>query len=207
MNSVIKKTRENGRDRLITSALSLFSERGFHGVSVREICDHASANPSLISFHFGGKEALLETIFEGMISEKFSEIENILNTPENVHEFKVRLTLFFQNYVEFYLQNSEVVSLYMDQLEREHPYAIKILPETFGRLWNKLLGFLSEAQDKNIVDRSIDCKVLAYSLIAPLSSCMRSNRSTHRFCQYSLKDQNFIEGLIKQLVDSVKLVQ
>lgn len=207
MNAVVKKTKENGRDRLIVSALSLFCERGYHGVSVREICDHANANPSLISFHFGGKEALLETIFEGMMSDRFAEIANILSRVENPADFKVRLTLFFTSYVEFYLQNSEVVSLYMDQVEREHPYAIKILPETFGRLWTRLYSFLQEAQEQKIVDQSVDCKVLAYSLISPLSSAMRSNRSTNRYCQFSLKDQSFIDLLIKQIVDSVKLAQ
>ncbi len=207
MNAIVKKTKENGRDRLIVSALSLFCERGYHGVSVREICDHANANPSLISFHFGGKEALLETIFEGMMSDRFAEIANILSRVENPADFKVRLTLFFTSYVEFYLQNSEVVSLYMDQVEREHPYAIKILPDTFGRLWTRLYSFLQEAQEQKIVDQSVDCKVLAYSLISPLSSAMRSNRSTNRYCQFSLKDQSFIDLLIKQIVDSVKLAQ
>jgi len=207
MSTVVKKTKENGRDRLIVSALSLFCERGYHGVSVREICDHANANPSLISFHFGGKEALLETIFEGMMSDRFEEIANILNRVENPVDFKVRLTLFFISYVEFYLQNSEVVSLYMDQVEREHPYAIKILPETFGKIWTRLYSFLEEAQDQKIVHQSVDCKVLAYSLISPLSSAMRSNRSTNRYCQFSLKDQSFIDLLIRQIVDSVKLTQ
>ena len=207
MNTVMKKTKENGRDRLIVSALSLFCERGYHGVSVREICDHANANPSLISFHFGGKEALLETIFESMRSNRFAEIESILKDADNHVDFKMNLISFFTSYVEFYLQNSEVVSLYMDQVEREHPYAIKILPETFGRLWTRLHSFLEEAQDKKIIDQSVDCKILAYSLISPLSSAMRSKRSTTRYCQFSLKDQSFIDLLIKQIVDSIKLAQ
>ena len=205
MNVVMKKSKENGRDRLIASALTLFCERGYHGASVREICDHANANPSLISFHFGGKEALLETIFEGMMSEKFSEMEKILNQVENHTDFKVRLTLFLNSYVDYYLENSEVVSLYMDQLEREHPYAIKILPETFGKLWSGLLNFLQNSQSKNIIVSDIDCKVLAYLLISPVASSMRSKRSTQRYCQYHLDDQNFTGLLIKQLVDSVKL--
>lgn len=206
MTTVTKKTKENGRDRLITSALTLFCERGYHGVSVREICDHASANPSLISFHFGGKEALLETIFEGMLTDKFDELENILSTVENKTDFSVRLTLFLNHYVEFYLQNSEIVSLYLDQLERQHPYAMKILPDTFGKIWNRLVGFLQEAQDMHIVDPDLDCKVLAYSLITPVTSIMRSRKSTHQTCQYSLKDHTFIDPLIKQLVDSIKLI-
>lgn len=205
MNTVMKKTKENGRDRLIVSALSLFCERGYHGVSVREICDHANANPSLISFHFGGKEGLLETIFEGMVSKKFNEIENILNNVENEEEFKVRLTLFFKTYVEFYLENSEVISLYMDQLEREHPYAIKIFPQTLEILWNALVNFIQLAKDKGIVDPHIDSKVLAFSLWTPISASMRSKRSTQFACQYSLNDQTFLDVLIKQIVDSIKL--
>ncbi|MEA9356109.1 TetR family transcriptional regulator [Bacteriovorax sp. PP10] len=201
----MKKTKENGRDRLIVSALSLFCERGYHGVSVREICDHANANPSLISFHFGGKEALLETIFEGMLSEKFETTGNILSNVENEVDFKFRLTLFFKSYVEFYLENSEVVSLYFDQFEREHPYAIQIFPQTFGKLWNGLLNFIQQAQEKGIVDQSLDSKVLAFSLWTPVNASMRSKRSTHRACQFSLKDQHFIDLLIKQIIDSIKL--
>lgn len=204
-NTIAKKTKENGRDRLIVSALSLFCERGYHGVSVREICDHANANPSLISFHFGGKEALLETIFEEMISEKFDNIGNILSIVENEVDFKFRLTLFFKAYVEFYLENSEVVSLYFEQFEREHPYAIQIFPQTFGKLWNGLRDFFQQAQEKGIIDQSLDSKVLAYSLWTPVSASMRSKRSTHRACQYSLQDQQFIDLLIKQMIDSIKL--
>lgn len=205
MNAAIKKTKENGRDRLIVSALSLFCERGYHGVSVREICDHANANPSLISFHFGGKEALLETIFEGLATEKFDELGNILNAVENKTDFHVKLSLFLKQYVEFYLQNSEIVSLYLDQLEREHPYAMKILPKTFGRIWNSIVSFLQEAQNKQILDPELDCKVLAYSLITPVTSIMRSKKSTHQTCHYSIQDHAFIDPLIKQLVDSIKL--
>lgn len=201
----VKKNKENGRDRLIVSALSLFCERGYHGVSIREICHHAKANQSLISFHFGGKEGLLETIFEGMVSKKFSEVENILYNVENEEEFKVRLTLFFKTYVEFYLENSEVVSLYMDQLERGHPYAIKIFPQTFKRLWNGLVSFIQLAKDKGIVDPQIDSKVLAFSLWTPISASMRSKRSTLFTCQYSLNDQSFLDLLIKQIVNSIKL--
>jgi len=205
MNTVMKKTKENGRDRLIVSALSLFCERGYHGVSVREICDHASANPSLISFHFGGKEGLLETIFEEININKFSEIENILNDIENEVDFKLRITMFFRAYVEYYLQNSEVVSLYLDQLEREHPCTIKLLPHTFEKLWTALVTFIQLAKEKNIIDQSLDSKVLAFSLWTPVSASMRSKKSTSRACQYSLQDPNFLDLLIKQIVNSIKL--
>ncbi len=201
----MKKTKENGRDRLIVSALTLFCERGYHGVSVREICDHANANPSLISFHFGGKEALLETIFEGMKSSKFDELENILSSVQDENEFKLKLKIFFNSYVEFYLENSEVIRLYLEQLEREHPYAVSLFPHTFGKLWHGLVNFIHQAQEKGIVDRNLDSKVLAYSIWTPVTSSIRSKKSTHLACQFSLKDQTFLDLLIKQIIESIKI--
>ena len=85
--STFKKLKETGRDRLIASSLKLFSQKGFHGCSIREICDAAKANISLISFHFGGKEGLLEVIFEELREKDFEDIEKFL-------ERKVFLQLF-----------------------------------------------------------------------------------------------------------------
>ena len=104
--NAMKKSKENGRDRLIASALKLFSERSFHAVSVREICEAAVANVSLISFHFGGKDSLLEAIFQEQLeSSKFERMKQILSTPESVDDFKIKLEHFLENYVDFYLRH------------------------------------------------------------------------------------------------------
>lgn len=205
MTLIIKKIKETGRDRLIASALKLFCDRGYHGVSVREICDCANANPSLISFHFGGKEGLLDTLFQSFTPEEFDEIEKILSSVDNAVDLKIRLNLFFKSYVDFYLKNSEVVSLYFDELEKEHAFAVEILPKTFGKLWNRLVIFLQEAQDKKIIHSEVDVKILAYSMISPLGSSMRSKRSTHLFSKFTINDSDFIDRLITQMVDTIKL--
>jgi AcrR family transcriptional regulator len=206
MNSPIKKTRDNGRERLISSALTLFCDKGFHAVSVREICDHASANPSLISFHFGGKEGLLETLFESIDPAQFSHITDTLTEASDGEALKEKLTDFFRRYVKFYLNNSEIVALYFDELERQHAYAVELLPKTFGSLFVSLVNFLETAQKKHIIHSGTDTKVLAYSMISPIGSTMRSKRSTPQFSQFTVEDPIFMEKLIKQVVDSVKLV-
>ncbi|MFV2071146.1 MAG: TetR/AcrR family transcriptional regulator [Thermoanaerobaculales bacterium] len=50
------------RDRLIQAASRLFAENGYRGASVRDICNHAGANPGAISYHFGGKRQLYRTV-------------------------------------------------------------------------------------------------------------------------------------------------
>jgi AcrR family transcriptional regulator len=84
-------------ERLILAGLKLFSEYGYDATSTRMIAQEAGVNLSAISFHFSGKERLLNACLEfvaektanyyGMISVKISgllERESI--TKEEVYD-------------------------------------------------------------------------------------------------------------------------
>src|SRR3954451_23443877 len=59
----------NGTDsRILESAIVLFAERGFSDVTVREIADHAGANPAGINYYFGGKERLIRHVIRSVFS-------------------------------------------------------------------------------------------------------------------------------------------
>lgn len=205
MNFCAKKPKENGRDRLIASALKLFSEKSFHGVSVREICDAAHANPSLISFHFGGKDSLLETIFqEQLATSKFKDMEKILSVPQSVIDMKVKLEIFLESYVDFYLENREVVTLYFDELERGHDLARNILPLTYGKVWDRLVAFIGEAQEKQLVDDSLDVQILSYQIMSPFLILIRNRLTSFRRADKNLDDSGFKKRLIHQVVYSIK---
>ena len=50
------------RDRLLDSAEELFAARGYFGVSVRDITEHAGTRLAAVSEQFGGKEALFRAV-------------------------------------------------------------------------------------------------------------------------------------------------
>lgn len=50
------------RERLLQAASRLFAEQGYRGASVRDICNHAGANPGAVSYHFGGKRQLYRAV-------------------------------------------------------------------------------------------------------------------------------------------------
>jgi AcrR family transcriptional regulator len=50
------------RDRLLNSAEELFATRGYFGVSVRDITDHAGTRLASVSEQFGGKEGLFRAV-------------------------------------------------------------------------------------------------------------------------------------------------
>lgn len=51
------------RDRLIAAAERLFADRGFTGVSVRQIATAAGVNSALIGYYFGSKIGLLSEVY------------------------------------------------------------------------------------------------------------------------------------------------
>ena len=77
---------QNVRDRLLDAAESLFCERGYDGVSVRDLTAQADCNVSAVNYYFGGKEHLYLEMFRRQIKAVFernlSVIEAILSEPD-----------------------------------------------------------------------------------------------------------------------------
>jgi AcrR family transcriptional regulator len=65
---------EGTRDRILRTAERLFAERGFNGVSVRELAAAAQVNIASIGYHFDNKEGLLSEVYrrhcEPLIEER-----------------------------------------------------------------------------------------------------------------------------------------
>jgi AcrR family transcriptional regulator len=55
------------RQRLLEVASRLFAERGFHHVTVRDICSEAEANVAAINYHFRDKSALYKEVLQPMM--------------------------------------------------------------------------------------------------------------------------------------------
>ena len=58
------KVSEITREKLINAAGELFSTQGTESVSVRDITKLAGTKENAISYHFGGKDGLIEAVWE-----------------------------------------------------------------------------------------------------------------------------------------------
>jgi AcrR family transcriptional regulator len=54
---------DSSRQKIFASAERLFADRGFSGVSVRDIANDAGVNPALVGYYFGGKKGLLSEVY------------------------------------------------------------------------------------------------------------------------------------------------
>ena len=60
--------------QILKVAEKLFSEKGFDGTSIREISKLSNVNVAMVSYYFGSKEKLLESL----IIFRTSDLKNIL---------------------------------------------------------------------------------------------------------------------------------
>ena len=58
------KVSEETRRRLLAAAGELFASRSPDAVTVRDITDRAGTKPNAVSYHFGGKDALVDAVWE-----------------------------------------------------------------------------------------------------------------------------------------------
>eukprot|EP01136_Pigoraptor_vietnamica_P035992 Opistho-1_new@101957 len=67
---------------ILQVAEQLFAEDGFDGTSVRDIAKKANINIAMISYYFGSKEKLLESLIINRISDMRLQLESLYN--ENI---------------------------------------------------------------------------------------------------------------------------
>ncbi len=72
-------------ERIFLAAERLFAERGFDGVSVRDIVQAAGANLAAVSYHFGSKTELLLSVFRRRTQEMNRERHARLREAEAKH--------------------------------------------------------------------------------------------------------------------------
>ncbi|HHY20792.1 MAG TPA: forespore capture DNA-binding protein RefZ [Bacilli bacterium] len=66
------------RIKMIDAAIKLFNAQGYSGTSVRDICHEANVNPALISYYFGSKKGLLESLLVQFFEEYLHILEETL---------------------------------------------------------------------------------------------------------------------------------
>lgn len=65
----LKKREEDGRSRILTAALEVFSTVGFDGTSLRHVAERAGTQHQLIVYHFKTKDALWKAVVNRLCAD------------------------------------------------------------------------------------------------------------------------------------------
>lgn len=93
------------RQRILEVSLELFSQRGFSGVSIREVCRQVQIKESSLYYHFQNKRAILDTLlveFEAVSSRTLGRLYAAIaeqGAAIQVSFYRMACDAFFEEYL------------------------------------------------------------------------------------------------------------
>lgn len=125
--------------RILESAISLFAQKGFAAIGVREIAAEAGVNIAMISYYFDGKVGILKEILEeffGRYMKVFEGIEDESKTPEDCVRGLIR------NIVKFVRENTELAMVSYNELPLEIPEIAKLKADWIISIIQRISGLV-----------------------------------------------------------------
>lgn len=149
------------RERILQTAINLFEERGYHGVSVDEIIAVSGTSKGALYHNFKSKEEILFTIHDRYIQyalEKGYECYNSGNTSMErlaaiikdlligIDKYKASVTIFFQEY-------RYLTGQYFDIVEQKRDKYVQLM-----------LKILDEGLESGEIRSELPSKILAMAI-------------------------------------------
>jgi len=138
--------------RLLEAGKTLFADRGFAGVSVREICKEANASSTMIHHYFGSKKGLFDAIVEEFSHASFEvPLRLISKPPKTKEEFLLRLEMFISETFRALVSQATVFQIIVRDSKSYSPTA----------LYHKGLNtYLAQAQEAGFVERALKTELV-----------------------------------------------
>ncbi len=180
------------RQSIVEAATALFSEHGYRGASVREVCSRAGASANAITYHFGSKEQLYRDILDSFASFQLEHAKTVLSAdPKSQQEFVIRVELFFEQLLDAYLENRETLLIMFREFEQLLPYADD---GVVGEMLNTSFAiseFIKRAMALGFVRADVDPDIVAGILMDRLLNQARFVHAHEMFFNTSTLDPEY----------------
>jgi len=195
-----RKEREKLRhkEEILSAALKLFSDKGFHNVSMQQIAEASEFAVGTLYNFFENKEALFDELVSDCGKRITNELINILEGPENEVEL---LTKFIRHAPKLLEENAEIVKLYVSELgTRCAKISNSRDMEDFHTILDSELQKLLENGIRKGIFRPVDPKIAALAINSTIETLAFENIG--HFDKTSVTEmfdkvaQLFIDGLL-----------
>ena len=198
------KVSEDTRRRLLEAAGELFACHGTEAVTVRDITARAGTKPNAVSYHFGGKEGLVNAVWEfclrrwtdNRMGRYCAENEHLFETRDGKRQLITDLINIF--YETLYADDQPLwanLFLLRTMITAQDPKRTQV----FNALIFELLSKVYRRITGNADQMSARCWVM--TVISPGSYLAASATNFLRFEQVSKIDHTFcrrLQGMVTQ---------
>ena len=157
------------------AAEKLFADKGFAGTSVRDIAEAAGVNLAMISYYFGSKDKLMESMFRFRGEYLRLQLQNMLHNTELTSLQKIEKLI--DHYIDrvFQKQSFHKVVIREQVVECAGPIADQIVRLKKGNqaLFKQLV---QEGQKKGEFKKGVDVPLLLMTLVGTISQLVTTQQ-------------------------------
>lgn len=170
-----QRERQRHRDEIVDAAMRLFSEKGFHNVSMQEIAAEAEFATGTIYNFFDSKEALYREIMDEVADNVLSLVKPILEGEADERE---KIAGFIWASIRVFQENSAAIRLFLraNQGPLTHvstAHFSETAAKVHGTLQTMLKQVFASGMNKGLF-RPLDPSVAAMALDAALRAIVFS---------------------------------
>ncbi len=115
--------KEAAKQRIFNAAASLFAQKGYAAVSVREITKKAKVNIAMLNYYYGGKIGILKAIINECY-EKYYNAVAVMGDEDTPPEERIRIAI--QNIIDFYRNNRELAMVAFNSIPVDIPEILEL---------------------------------------------------------------------------------
>lgn len=180
---------------ILESAEKLFASHGFHATSVRDIAHEAGVNIAMISYYFGSKEKLIESIFLKRIINWKAILNETLK--DNSKTYIERLDSLIENFVRRIIGNPCFNLMMMRAQIQADMLVNDLIHESKKEVYEVIGAFINAGQEQGVFNKDVDVLMMVATLTGTTNHIMSTRHHFQRMSNLEhLSDSELQEYLI-----------
>lgn len=185
------------RDRIIEAAYTLFSEKGYHGTSTREIAKAASVSEVTLFRNFGSKELLFEKVLKNK-----SIIPDLLAATKDVEQYNLNdvLLSLAKRFYYTMVSKKKFIMITFSEINQYSEKIIDIYEKFITQIDELFVKILLKYKDDNT---NSDLKTIAMAFRGMIFDLFLTNEIFLRKNIEKTKINNILSAYVKIILNSI----
>ena len=190
------KAPQDAKEKLLAAGAKLFAEKGFAGISIRQLADEAGVNSAMISYYFGGKEGLYEAVITTQYERLLGKFEEIAASPAPVQK---KLHMYAEVIRRNHMEDQPLMArLVQGELSSPTACMEKVIRKYTARSAKLVSGILREGIQNGQLRQDIDPLFAALALAGMLNFFFILREVTKSVVPvFADRDAEFVEAAMK----------
>lgn len=183
----------------------LFAEKGFNGTSVRDIAEKAGVNLAMISYYFGSKDKLFESLFTYRADGTKVKIETIIGRDDLSAMEKIYLLI--DGYIEKIMGQQCFHRVLAREQVLNNVVTSKLILDMKKRNQELIKKIIHDGQRKGEFRKHIDIPMMMITMIGTANNLVTQKHYYKELNNLNdLSDEEFEKQIRKKLSNHLKMV-